>query len=138
MKLLMTIVVLSIGCHVLMADDLVKRGERLLGIGINEGSIGFDKAFPVAQSTGMQFVELPQQWDEIEPKPGKFTNSDMNFTQVTRADSFHGVTFDSIRLRFPDPRLPVILTEMAMLTLPTLTSSALTGSCRARPIRKAT
>ena len=75
MKRLMTIVLMTVGCHVLMADDSVERkGNRLLGIGINEGSIGFDKAFPVAKSVGMQFVELPQQWDEIEPKPGKFTN----------------------------------------------------------------
>lgn len=74
MKPWMTILVLTTGCQILMADDTVEKGERLLGIGINEGSIGFDKAFPVAQSTGMQFVELPQQWDEIEPKPSKFTN----------------------------------------------------------------
>ncbi len=56
-----------------IAQEPVKKGDRLLGIGINEGSIGFDKAFPIAQTAGVQFVELPQQWDEIEPKPGQFS-----------------------------------------------------------------
>lgn len=56
------------------AQRPLMKGDRLLGIGINEGSIGFDAAFPVAKAAGMQFVELPQQWDEIEPKPGQFTS----------------------------------------------------------------
>ena len=74
MRSLMTLVVGAIGCHLGVADDVVERGDRLLGIGINEGSIGFEKAFPAAQTTGMQFVELPQQWDEIEKEAGEFTN----------------------------------------------------------------
>jgi len=50
------------------------KGDRLLGLGINEGSIGFEKAFAAARDAGIQFVELPSQWDDIEPKPGEFTN----------------------------------------------------------------
>jgi len=50
------------------------KGERLLGLGINEGSVGFGKAFAAARDAGLQFVELPSQWDDIEPKPGEFTN----------------------------------------------------------------
>jgi hypothetical protein len=50
------------------------KGDRLLGLGINEGSIGFEKAFAAARDAGLQFVELPSQWDDIEPKPGEFTN----------------------------------------------------------------
>lgn len=73
-RCLMTLVCLTIGGHLATADEVVERGTRLLGIGVNEGSIGFDKAFPVAQKSGIQFVELPQQWDEIEPKPGKYTS----------------------------------------------------------------
>jgi len=47
---------------------------RLLGIGINEGSIGFEKAFAAARSAGVQFVEIPNAWDDIEKKPGEFSN----------------------------------------------------------------
>ena len=50
------------------------KGDRLLGLGISEGSIGFGKAFAAAREAGLQFVELPSQWDDIEPKPGAFTN----------------------------------------------------------------
>ncbi len=56
------------------AKNVVPKGDRLLGLGINEGSIGFEKAFAAAREAGMQFVELSSQWDEIEPKPGEFTN----------------------------------------------------------------
>lgn len=55
-------------------ESAVARGDRLLGLGINEGSIGFDQAFAAARSAGMQFTELATQWDEIEPTPGDFTN----------------------------------------------------------------
>ncbi len=74
MRSLITLIVVAHGCALAVADDVVQKGDRVLGIGINEGSIGFERAFPAAQSTGMQFVELPQQWDEIEAKPGQFTN----------------------------------------------------------------
>ena len=48
------------------------RGSRLLGLGVTEGSVGYDKAFSEAKSLGMQFLELPQQWNEVEVQPGKF------------------------------------------------------------------
>ena len=50
------------------------KGDRLLGLGINEGSIGFEKALSAARDAGLQFVDLPSQWDDIETKPGEFTN----------------------------------------------------------------
>ena len=50
------------------------KGDRLLGLGINEGSIGFERAFAAAREAGMQFTELATQWDDIEPKLGEFTN----------------------------------------------------------------
>lgn len=50
------------------------KGDRLLGLGINEGSLGFGRAFAAARDVGIQFVELPSQWDDIESKPGVFTN----------------------------------------------------------------
>ena len=56
------------------AKNVVPKGDRLLGLGINEGSIGFEKSFAAAREAGMQFVELSSQWDDIQPKPGEFTN----------------------------------------------------------------
>lgn len=56
------------------AKQPAAKGDRLLGLGINEGSIGFGEAFAAARDAGLQFVELPSQWDDIEPKPGEFTN----------------------------------------------------------------
>lgn len=48
------------------------RGNRLLGVSVTEGAVGFDAAFAQAKSAGLQFIELAQQWDEIERKPGEF------------------------------------------------------------------
>ena len=105
MKFSVAIVVLTIGCQMLRADDVVNRGQRVLGIGINEGSIGFDKAFPAAQRSGMQFVELPQQWDEIEPEPGKFRNQWLDIANayypqvgVKLAISLNPIDTNSLRL----------------------------------------
>lgn len=52
--------------------DVKPRGERLLGLGVTEGSIGYEAAFNEARAAGVQFVELAQQWDEVELSPGKF------------------------------------------------------------------
>ncbi|MFQ6121108.1 MAG: hypothetical protein ACE5KE_14630 [Methanosarcinales archaeon] len=55
-----------------------ERGDRLLGISITEGSVGFDKSFAMAQDVGIQFIELPLNWDEIETSPGKYGNQFLN------------------------------------------------------------
>ncbi|MFK8115274.1 MAG: hypothetical protein AB8B91_23945, partial [Rubripirellula sp.] len=49
------------------ARQHVKRGHgRLLGFGVTEGSVGYEVAFGEAKKAGVQFIELPQQWDDIE------------------------------------------------------------------------
>jgi len=53
-------------------DRAKPRGERLLGCGVTAGSIGYDIAFGQAKAAGVQFVELAQQWDEVELSPGEF------------------------------------------------------------------
>ncbi|MFG0291283.1 MAG: hypothetical protein ACF8CQ_24175 [Rhodopirellula sp. JB044] len=54
----------------LSARPLAKRGhDRLLGFGVTEGSVGYEVAFGEAQKAGIQFIELPQQWDDIESAP---------------------------------------------------------------------
>ncbi len=54
------------------AVDVKPRGKRLLGFGVTEGSIGYEVAFGEAKAAGIQFVELAQQWDEVELSPGTF------------------------------------------------------------------
>jgi hypothetical protein len=54
------------------AIDVKPRGKRLLGFGVTEGSVGYEVAFGEAKAAGIQFVELAQQWDEVELSPGKF------------------------------------------------------------------
>ena len=44
--------------------------DRLLGFGVTEGGVGYEIAFGEAKSAGIQFIELPQQWDDIESAPG--------------------------------------------------------------------
>ena len=53
----------------------------------------------------MQFVELPQQWDEIEPEPGKFRNQWLDIANayypqvgVTLASSLNPIDTNSLRL----------------------------------------
>lgn len=40
--------------------------DRKLGFGVTEGDIGYEHAFAMAKNAGIQFIELPQQWDEVE------------------------------------------------------------------------
>lgn len=51
------------------------RENRLIGMGISEGGIGFEKAFVLAQSVGVKVIELPTAWDDIESNPGQYASS---------------------------------------------------------------
>lgn len=48
--------------------------DRKLGFGVTEGQIGFEASFAAARNAGLQFVELPQQWDEVETAKGNFAS----------------------------------------------------------------
>ena len=48
--------------------------DRKLGFGVTEGNIGYELAFASAKNAGIQFIELPQQWDEIETEQGSYTS----------------------------------------------------------------
>lgn len=66
---------LSVSDYNYTVEGVVKqKGNRLLGISVTEGKIGFDKSFSVVQDAGIQFVELPLQWDEIETSTEKYEN----------------------------------------------------------------
>lgn len=49
-------------------------GDRVLGINVSEGAIGFEKAFALAQDAGIEVLEIALPWDEYETKPGKYTD----------------------------------------------------------------
>lgn len=50
----------------------IPKHNRLLGIGVNTGKNSFEKAMKVARSSGLQVIELPVQWDDIEKSPGNY------------------------------------------------------------------
>jgi hypothetical protein len=47
-------------------------GQRLLGIAISEGEIGFEAAFREVRKAGIQIVELNLPWDMFEQEKGKY------------------------------------------------------------------
>ncbi len=48
--------------------------DRQLGFGVTEGDIGYELAFASAKNAGIEFIELPQQWDEVEMAAGNFSS----------------------------------------------------------------
>lgn len=48
------------------------RGDRYLGMGISEGSIGFENSFRLAKSVGTEVVEIPVMWDISETRPKQY------------------------------------------------------------------
>ena len=50
------------------------KGDRLLGLGLTEGAVGFSESFEIAQDLGVQVVELSLAWDDIETAPGNYEN----------------------------------------------------------------
>ncbi|MBB3204924.1 hypothetical protein FHS27_000691 [Rhodopirellula rubra] len=62
-----------LGCNSQSVDPPVgTMADRKLGFGVTEGSIGYELAFASAKNAGIQFIELPQQWDEVETAPAKY------------------------------------------------------------------
>ena len=57
-----------------VTDSVKEKGDRLLGISITEGSVGFDESFNTIKDVGAQFIELPLNWDDIEKSPGDYGN----------------------------------------------------------------
>ena len=54
--------------------DPKPRDERCVGMSISEGAIGFDKAFVLARSVGVEATEIPVHWDEAEPERGRYVD----------------------------------------------------------------
>ena len=50
------------------------KGDRLLGLALTEGAVGFGESFGIAQGMGVQVVGFSLAWDDIEYAPGKYGN----------------------------------------------------------------
>jgi hypothetical protein len=53
-------------------EAVIPKGQRKLGMGVTEGAVGFETAFAKARTAGLDFIELPQQWDECHSAPNEF------------------------------------------------------------------
>ncbi len=58
------------------------KGDRLLGLGLTEGAVGFGESFELAQGLGVQVVELPLAWDDIETAPREYHNEYLDIANV--------------------------------------------------------
>jgi hypothetical protein len=58
------------------------KGNRLIGHGISEGANGFGEAFTLALDAGLEFIELPLPWDQVEKAPGKFENKTLKIANA--------------------------------------------------------
>ncbi len=57
------------------AVAITPHGNRLLGISVNEvPGANYASSFSTAQQIGLQAVSLSLPWDEIEKKPGVYSN----------------------------------------------------------------
>ena len=73
------------------------RGDRMLGIDVSEAEgETYDQAFQLARQAGMQFTSLSLAWDDLEPRPGEFSD-DPNFLAIAN-------------LYYPAQHIPLALT----------------------------
>ncbi len=57
-------------------DSFVSKGDRLLGIDVNESQVGtYDTAFNLALSLGMDQVKISLDWNQIEPTVGNYDDT---------------------------------------------------------------
>ncbi|MCA9357282.1 hypothetical protein H6784_04485 [Candidatus Nomurabacteria bacterium] len=53
---------------------VIPSGNRVLGISVTEGEVGFEKSYVKAKETGATLVTFALAWDDIEKSEGKFEN----------------------------------------------------------------
>ena len=58
------------------------RGNRLIGHGISEGANGFGEAFALALDAGLEFIELPLAWDDVENAPGQYESKTLKIANA--------------------------------------------------------
>ncbi len=55
--------------------EIKPAGDRLLGLALTEGEVGFDQTFATAREMRASLVTLPIFWDDIEPEKGEYESS---------------------------------------------------------------
>jgi len=53
-------------------ESVQPKGDRWLGLRVTTGALEYDAAFGEAKRLGLQFLELPQQWNEAHPAVARF------------------------------------------------------------------
>jgi hypothetical protein len=91
----------------LIENNPKSRGNRILGMGISEGKIGFENAFALAQNAGVNVVELPVAWDEVESearmyKPGWMPIADQYYSNAGIKLAISLNLVDTNNLRVPN------------------------------------
>lgn len=64
------------------------RGDRLFGLALSQGDQGWEATFDLARQAGVQVVELPLLWNEIETAPGVYQDPG----GVLAATAFYGAS----------------------------------------------
>ena len=92
-------------------DDVVSKGDRLLGIAISgRADSDFEAAFQEVQNAKVDFITFSQQWDDIETAPGVYYNGETNHLMKIANDyySAYGMKvavtinpIDTIKTRVP-------------------------------------
>ncbi len=86
--------------------EVIPKSNRMIGFSVSEGNVGYDRALSVAQEAGLEFVELPLSWDDIETGPGKYGNQYLEIAELFYPKAHIKVllsinTIDTNNLRLP-------------------------------------
>ena len=94
---------------------LAKRGSgQLLGLGVTEGAVGYETAFGEAKRAGIQFIELPQQWDDIEKTPGVFNSPFLEMANEVYSNFDTGIVLSLNPIDTNASRLPSHLEDKVL------------------------
>ena len=80
----MRLYTISLSILLYLLPLMLSAQEQLFGLGLTEGTVGFEASLELAQGLGLEFIELPIQWDDIEQKPEIYSNQ-----YIDIADSFY-------------------------------------------------
>lgn len=89
------------------------RGSRLLGMGLSEGNVGFEKTVALAKDAGVQVTELGIAWDDTEKEPRVYDTGWLPIINqyYSKSDIKLGIVFNLIDTN--NTRLPRDLRDKA-------------------------
>lgn len=81
-RIIGSILFLMLSCSAHVQAEPVQRGDRLLGLAVNETPrVDYGKALALAQEVGVSVITLPYPWDELERAPETY-NPEPNFLAI--------------------------------------------------------